>query len=85
LAALTGMHALAGTYIAVGEPDEGVIVLPIDELPLLPLRRDAPPEATFAEPSPPTAHDDGPAVARICLCGCGAAVRNRFLPDTMPS
>ena len=40
LAALTGVLALAGSYTGIGDPAEGVIVLPIDRLPLLPLRRD---------------------------------------------
>jgi predicted nuclease with RNAse H fold len=33
LAAVTGLHALRGTATAVGDPDEGVIVLPTAELP----------------------------------------------------
>ena len=33
LAALTGLLALEGTYTGVGDPAEGVIVLPVAELP----------------------------------------------------
>jgi hypothetical protein len=33
LAALTGVHALGGTFVAPGDPDEGVIVLPCSALP----------------------------------------------------
>jgi predicted nuclease with RNAse H fold len=40
LAAFTGISALAGDYVAVGQPDEGVIVLPVNGLPDRPLRRD---------------------------------------------
>ena len=79
VAGLTGIQALAGASAAVGDPDEGVIVLPIERLPHVPLRRD-----DSQEPASPTSSparvQDGPAVERLCLCGCGAAVRNRFLP-----
>lgn len=36
LAALTGLHALQGRYTTVGNPGEGVIVLPIESLPARP-------------------------------------------------
>ncbi|HEX2267072.1 MAG TPA: DUF429 domain-containing protein [Actinomycetota bacterium] len=32
LAALTGLRALQGSFVAVGDPDEGVIVLPVTDL-----------------------------------------------------
>lgn len=39
LAALTGLLALEGELSAVGDPDEGVVVLPVSPLPTVPLRR----------------------------------------------
>ncbi len=39
LAALTGLHALEGRFTAVGDPAEGVIVVPVAPLPDAPLRR----------------------------------------------
>jgi predicted nuclease with RNAse H fold len=41
LAALTGLLALEGELSAVGDPDEGVVVLPVRPLPAAPLRRPA--------------------------------------------
>jgi predicted nuclease with RNAse H fold len=49
LAALTGILALAGTYTAVGDPVEGVIMLPVDRLPSSRLvRSQTPPPAPKA-------------------------------------
>lgn len=39
LAALTGLRSLEGSCTAVGDPAEGVILLPVAELPARPLRR----------------------------------------------
>ncbi len=39
LAALTGVLALAGTYSTVGDPNEGVMLLPVAMLPTEPFRR----------------------------------------------
>lgn len=39
LAALTGLLALEGELSAVGDPGEGVVVLPVRTLPTVPLRR----------------------------------------------
>jgi predicted RNase H-like nuclease len=52
LAALTGLHALRGTFTAVGDPDEGVIVVPIGELPTAAFRRapDIPDDAQLLLP-----------------------------------
>ena len=40
LGALTGLIALRGGHCAVGDPDEGVILLPVDRLPDAPLTHD---------------------------------------------
>lgn len=76
LAALTGIMALEGEFVAVGRLGEGVIVVPVRVLPSAPLvrsasRQDLPPITTVEGVTP------GP---RACLCGCGAPVRRRFLP-----
>ena len=39
LAALTGVLALQGIFSPIGDPDEGVIVVPVASLPIRPLRR----------------------------------------------
>jgi predicted nuclease with RNAse H fold len=59
LAALTGLLALAGEFVGVGDPEEGVIVVPVRELPATPYRRrhDAPPAAQLRLP-------------RLSPCGC---------------
>lgn len=76
LAALTGLVALEGAHTSVGDPGEGVIVLPVATLPQTPLRRSPP--ASGSPPQPPPAPQGVP--AGTCGCGCGAAVRRRFLP-----
>lgn len=60
LAALTGLLALQGDFTAVGDPDEGVIVVPLRELPSAPFRRllDAPEASQLRLP-------------RLTPCGCG--------------
>jgi predicted nuclease with RNAse H fold len=70
LAAVTGMAALRGEFVAVGDPAEGVIVLPTPVLPSgrYPASLGA---ATASMPHP---------VERTCGCGCGAPVKSRFLP-----
>jgi predicted nuclease with RNAse H fold len=70
LAAVTGIAALRGEFVAVGDPDEGVIVLPIAALPADRYR--APHgKVSTSVPRP---------VERTCGCGCGAPVKSRFLP-----
>jgi hypothetical protein len=39
LAALTGLHALEGTYSTLGDPAEGLMILPVHPLPESPLTR----------------------------------------------
>ncbi len=51
LAALTGLLALDGEYSAIGDPDEGVVVVPVRALPPVPLRR--PPTVGGGDPSRP--------------------------------
>jgi predicted nuclease with RNAse H fold len=76
LGALTGLLALEGHWSTVGDPDEGVILLPVAQLPAprthairLPrMVRPSRPEATVSTS------------ANTCLCGCGVVVRRRFLP-----
>jgi hypothetical protein len=69
-AALTGERFLAGQGCWVGDPREGVIVLPVVRL-----------EDRYRRcPPPGSSHRAEPAAGRLCECGCGAAVRRRFLP-----
>ena len=72
LAALTGLVALEGQGHWVGDPDEGVILLPVQSS--VPL-----PSAITQTVSPPTSKRMA-AVNSPCGCGCGALVRRRFLP-----
>jgi Protein of unknown function (DUF429) len=68
-AALTADRFLHGEGSFVGDPREGVIVLPtraLDER----YRRCAPPEGPAGDAAAP----------RLCECGCGGPVRRRFLP-----
>jgi predicted nuclease with RNAse H fold len=51
LGALTGLIALDGGHSAVGDPDEGMILLPVPALPLAPLLKRGP-QSTVASPSP---------------------------------
>jgi predicted nuclease with RNAse H fold len=74
LGALTGLLALGGEFTAVGEPEEGVIVLPIRELPTGPYqRRVLAPEATQLR------------LPRLKPCGCqdprcGRTTSGEFAP-----
>jgi hypothetical protein len=70
-AALTGRRYLDGQGAFVGDPREGVIVLPVPALRDR-YRRCAPPEGI-----PDRARPQGRA---SCECGCGRTVRRRFLP-----
>jgi hypothetical protein len=71
-AALTAERFLAGEGSALGDPREGVIVLPVPELQER-FRRCAPPDGPIHEAM---RH----ATTRLCECGCGRAARRRFLP-----
>ncbi len=77
LAALTGVLALGGQFSAIGDADEGVIVVPVKTLPAQPLRRSRDLANTKKGPitAPVPLADE-----RRCLCGCQAPVRRRFLP-----
>ena len=66
-AALTGELYLGGDGSFVGDPREGVIVLPVSAL------ADRYRKCAPLEPLPK-------APARLCECGCGASARRRFLP-----
>jgi poly(3-hydroxybutyrate) depolymerase len=61
LAALTGLYALAGRTTALGDPTEGVIVLPARTLPSRPFRR------CRADGSP----DPQPRLRGMSPCACG--------------
>jgi predicted nuclease with RNAse H fold len=61
LAALTGLRALAGRSCALGDPREGVIVLPARTMPARPYRR-------CAEPAVPRRQ---PHLPRMSPCACG--------------
>lgn len=71
-AAFTGACFLDGQGSFVGDPREGVIVLPVHRLEDH-YRRCAPPDT----PLHPADRVDTP---RLCECGCGRPVRRRFLP-----
>jgi predicted RNase H-like nuclease len=61
LAALTGLRALAGRSCALGDPREGVIVLPARSLPARPFPRCPEPAAGRAQPHLP----------KMSPCACG--------------
>ncbi len=63
-AALTAARFVEGAGSWVGDPREGVIVLPVPAL-----------EDRYRRCA-----STGPTAARPCECGCGAPVRRRFLP-----
>lgn len=69
-AALTGERLLEGRGSWVGDPREGVIVLPVASLAER-YRRCASPHAPAPAPGAPV---------RMCECGCGRPARRRFLP-----
>jgi len=79
LAALTGILALEGTFSTVGEPGEGVILVPVAALPSVRLERPAgdPTSVSMAKSS---ASASNAVAGGFCQCGCGATVRRRFLP-----
>ncbi len=62
LAALTGLLALRGRSTALGDPKEGVIVLPVSALPARPFRRC---------PQDPAAPDIQVRFPGMTPCGCG--------------
>lgn len=69
LAAVTGLNALRGRSSWLGDPDEGVLLLPTP-LPTAPLTA-----GTGRGPRGRVLTNE-----RNCECGCGAKVRRRFLP-----
>ncbi|MHB8438977.1 MAG: DUF429 domain-containing protein [Acidimicrobiales bacterium] len=77
LAALTGLLALDGVGTTIGDPDEGVLLLPTAELPSAPFTREP---ARNSGPITPSVRAPDIAGSGLCLCGCGAPVRRRFLP-----
>ena len=72
LGALTGLVALEGQWHWVGDPEEGVILLPV--------------RSSVALPRIVTPSDSSTPSRKVlslsgeCGCGCGAPVRRRFLP-----
>lgn len=68
-AALTGERFLAGQGSWVGDPREGVIVLPVPAL-----------EERYRRCRSVQGLGHALDAPRLCECGCGAAVRSRFLP-----
>ncbi len=70
-AALTARRFLDGRGSFVGDPREGVIVLPVPALQDA-YRRCAPPDAGIHPAEPPP--------RRLCECGCLTSVRRRFAP-----
>lgn len=77
LAALTVVRALEGSFSCLGDPAEGVIIVPVATLPASRLVRARSPKERTRLPKPiPSA----PGSPRKCGCDCGAQVRRRFLP-----
>ncbi|HVR69316.1 MAG TPA: DUF429 domain-containing protein [Vicinamibacteria bacterium] len=75
LAALTGLYALRGEFVATGDPEEGVIVLPIRALPPHPYRRCTQPPAAAPQLTLPGLSP--------CACGqseCRAMTSHEFAP-----
>ena len=75
LAALTGLCALAGEFVAVGDPEEGVIVLPVRVLPAERYRR-------CTQPPAPAPQLNLPGLTP-CACGdaaCHAMTSREFAP-----
>jgi predicted nuclease with RNAse H fold len=75
LAALTGLFALRGEFVAAGEPEEGVIVLPLSALPARPYRR-------CTQPPAPRPQLTLPGLSP-CACGdpaCHAMTNREFAP-----
>jgi hypothetical protein len=70
-AALTGQRFLGGEGSSLGDPREGVIVLPVGEV------RDHYRRCASAEG--PMRELDGPPGGRLCECGCGEPARRRFV------
>jgi predicted nuclease with RNAse H fold len=68
LGALTGLRALTGRSCALGDPSEGVIVLPARSLPARPFRRC--PETVAPKPQP--------RLPRMSPCACGDPECDRF-------
>jgi hypothetical protein len=62
LAALTGLLALRGEFTALGDPDEGTIVVPVRELPNRPYPRARPPQGA----------DDQMKLPGLSPCACDA-------------
>lgn len=77
LAALTGLEALDGNYCAIGDPQEGVIVVPAR---CVPNERYHAAGIAGTPGLSPGATDDGGQEMNRCGCGCGALVRRRYLP-----
>jgi hypothetical protein len=74
LAALTGLLALRGDFTAVGEPDEGVIVVPVRPVPTAPYRRAEEPPRRDPQLALP-----GLSPCR-CRPGCPARTSREFAP-----
>jgi len=75
LAALTGLMALEGRSTALGDPKEGVIVIPTRTLPVKPYPRSSEPEVDDSQPHLPG--------LRPCSCGlpdCRELTRSEFAP-----
>jgi predicted nuclease with RNAse H fold len=70
-AARTGRRVLEGQGTFVGDPREGVIVLPVSALADRYRRCPRPEQVPESLGSPNE---------RLCACGCGSPVRRRFLP-----
>jgi hypothetical protein len=88
LAALTGVFALEQGSSWVGDPSEGVVLLPVPALPTQRLVRTGDPSSESAQFHRP-ANLSGLSLAHspqrkgglpLCGCGCGAEVRERFKP-----
>ncbi|BCZ24053.1 hypothetical protein MTY59_39080 [Mycobacterium senriense] len=95
LAALTGLRALEGQFTAIGDPAEGVIVVPVAPLPAAPLTRPltgvmsnlpfepiggAPVMSGRSRTRTGSVNGTPGSPSRLCGCGCGVPVSRHFLP-----
>lgn len=84
LAALTGILALDGEATFLGDPAEGVILLPVSKPPIAKLVRSNRAPGALESLRVPRWNESNQVVIdvppRVCECGCGASVRRRFLP-----
>jgi predicted nuclease with RNAse H fold len=78
LGALTGLIALDGGHVWVGDADEGALLLPVASIPIAPLSRII--ETGAVDATAPKLAEGVTSSKRTCGCGCGALVSREFRP-----